>query len=167
LTGKQIARRIEEEKGVRVGKSTVNAYLAQKTLTYKVAMQEDVARNSPVIIEERYLFAKQMLEENTRPDDPDRVVYWDISYFETNIVKRKARVPRGKPAVVPKGHRGLPEYDIEFTEHPAKVFEGGKANSLALLAAITGRRVLLARTQFRHPTAQDCIEFFKDVLLRG
>jgi hypothetical protein len=33
-----------------------------------------------------------------------------------------------------------------------------------MIAAITGNRVLLVRTQFRHPTAQDCYSFFKKLL---
>jgi len=66
------------------------------------------------------------------------------------MVARKARAKRGRPAVVKKGHRG-----VYFNKDE----QGGKANSLAL-AVISGTRVILARTQFRHPTAQDCVDFF-------
>jgi len=123
-TGKQIARMISEEKNVWLGKSTVNGYLASKDITYKVTAQEDVSRNDPTIINERWQFAKRLLENGERPDDPDRVIYWDISYFETCMVARHARAKRGCPAVVPKGHRSISIKTTASNNTQAKLQKG-------------------------------------------
>ena len=107
-----------------------------------------------------------MLEQGARPEDPSAIVYWDVSYFETCILARRARAKRGQPAVVPKGHRGTyipvdesgkkrksknpPKLDpaalegIDFTPAEAITMKGEKVNSVALFAAISGIEVLLA-----------------------
>jgi len=74
-----------------------------------VAANEDIIRNTDVLIKERAIFAQKMLEgeDKLRPDNPSQVIYWDITYFETCIVAHRARAKRGKPAVVRKGHRGI------------------------------------------------------------
>lgn len=59
------------------------------------------------MIEERFRFAQLMLENGERPEDPSSIIYWDITYFETCIVARRARAKKGHPAVVPQGHRGV------------------------------------------------------------
>ncbi|EFA75989.1 hypothetical protein PPL_10567 [Heterostelium album PN500] len=68
--------------------------------------QEDISRNTPIIINDRYTYANLLLKQGKRPD-PDHIIYYDVTYFETNLVARKGRAPKGKPVVNRKGHRGF------------------------------------------------------------
>jgi transposase len=186
LSGKQLSNLVASQFGVKISKTTINGYLASENWTYKRANNEDVTRNTDVIIDERFLYAQKMLQEGKRPEDPSRIIYWDVSYFETCIVARRARGKRGKPAVVPEGHRGVyfPMDDrerkkkrkrketggtdatagITFSDEAPDNSKGGKANSLALCAAISGKEVLLAKTQFRHFSSEDATQFFRELL---
>jgi transposase len=128
-----------------------------------------------------------MVEKNLRPEDPSKIIYFDISYVENCIVARRARSKRGTPAVVEKGHRGIyfnmdervkkkkskkqideeltePRADIEFSDSDPVNFRGGKANSLAIWAAISGTKVALVRTQFQHINNEDVTLYFQELL---
>jgi transposase len=187
LSGKQLSGLVASQFGVKISKTTINAFLASEDWSYKRASNEDVTRNTDIIIDERFLYAQKMLQEGKRPEDPSRIIYWDVSYFETCIVARRARGKKGKPAVVPEGHRGVyfPMDDkqrqkkrkrkeapsgtddttgIAFSDEPPVISKGGKANSLALCAAISGKEVLLAKTQFRHFSSEDATQFFRELL---
>jgi len=185
LSGLQIAREVCEKFDIRVSKSTVNKFLAKEDITTKTATTEDVQRNTDVLIAERFRFAQLMLEEGGRPEDPSALIYWDITYFENCIVGRRARSRRGTPAVVPKGHRGVyiptdesvkkrkskkrrqPSaeiMDITFTTDKPDTYKGGKVNSVAVFAAMTGSEILMARSQLRHYTGDDAYCFFKELL---
>jgi len=60
-----------------VSKSSINKYLAEEDWTYKTATTEEQARNSAVLIEERFQFAKMMLEKGERPEDPSQIICCD------------------------------------------------------------------------------------------
>jgi transposase len=79
ISGKKLAMLIEQQLGQKIGASTVNGYLASEGYTFKRAAHEDASRNTPVIIEERRKFAKLMVEKNLRPEDPSKIIYFDIS----------------------------------------------------------------------------------------
>jgi transposase len=187
LSGKKLAGLVNERLGVKIGASTINAYLASNNYTFKRVSTEDSSRNTPTIIEERRIFAKAMTEQNLRPEDPSSIIYFDVSYIENCIVARRARSKRGTPAVIEKGHRGIyfnkderemkkkrkkqiqyeqtePRTDIAFSDVPPINFQGGKANSLAMWTAISGTQVIVVRTQFRHPSNEDCTMFFQEIL---
>jgi hypothetical protein len=120
-------------------------------------------------------------------EDPGSILYWSESYFETNILARKASAKQGKPAVVKKAHRQVyfpihksarkylknndesPENEetnenIKFTNNEPISYKGGKTSSLTLCAAVTKKGVLMARTQYKQYTQIDLIEFFEELL---
>jgi hypothetical protein len=185
LSGLQIAREVQEKFDISISKASVNKFLAKQDLTTKASTTEDVQRNTDVLIDERFSFAQLMLEKGGRPEDPSALIYWDITYFENCIVGRRARSRRGTPAVVPKAHRGVympkdesvkkkkskkrkqpsPEItDVAFTNEQPDNYTGGKVNSVAVFAAITGSEIAMARSQLRHYTSEDAYSFFKELL---
>jgi transposase len=191
LKGEELAEKIRDKFHVEVSKSAVNMHLQNLDFTYKKASQEDDARNSNRIIEERHCFAQKMKEEKLWPS-LDNAIFWDESHFETNIIATKARSKRGTPATNRKPHRGqyIPKYkdpkrkrktkkgstipkknnthisseNVLFTNDVPIISEGAKANSLSLCCAITGNKVLSAITQYRKFTAEDLVHFFHELL---
>jgi len=192
LTGKKLSNEVFEKFNISLSRSTINNYLKKQNLSYKMATYEDISRNTPNIIVERYNFAKLMIEQGERPEDPSSIIYFDVSYFESCIVARRARSRRGTPAIVPRGHRGIyfnkairkekknekigieirstdeqqvePKSTVEFVDEDPASQGGYRANSLALWAAISGQSVMLARTQFRHVTSIDSALYFQELL---
>ena len=75
LTGKQLAHKVFEKFEVKIFKSTVNDYLAKQNWSYKSVTEEDVARNTEVLIEERFQFAQKMLQKGKRPENPSNIIY--------------------------------------------------------------------------------------------
>jgi transposase len=186
ITGLQLAKEVKESFKISISKTTVNKFLAKENFTTKSTTTEDVLRNTPQLIDERFQFAQLMLDKGERPEDPSSIIYWDITYFENCIVGRRGRAKRGEPAVVKKGHRGvyipvdeqakkkksrkkrkIAEPDtgtVAFTADTPTNMKGGKCNSVAVFAAISGSEVLLARSQLRHFTSTDSTQFFTELL---
>lgn len=145
----------------------------------KIACTEDTAQNTELLIDEQYQFAQSCW----RKEDDQKThhqLYWDVTYFETCIVTHRVQAKVGKPAVVPKGHRGTyipmdervkkqksknpptfnPEalMQIALMDDKPVEYSGAKVNSLALCTATTGIEVLMARSLFWHFTKQDLLE---------
>lgn len=148
----------------------MNAYLASTNWTYKTVTEEDTARNTPELKKEHMMFAQKMFQQGLERFESTSIIYWDITYFETCIVARRARAKREAPAVVEKPHRGVyfkknervkkrkrklieqgliePPAGVLFTDSEPVNLNGGNANSLALCATISKDSVVLARSQF-------------------
>ncbi len=107
LSGPQLATKLKQELNITLHPATINKVLASNRITFKRTTDEAIERNRLELIEERAQFAQAMLHRRLRPDDASAIVYWDECYFETNIVARRARAPKGKPVAVKQAHRGV------------------------------------------------------------
>ncbi|KAF2075505.1 hypothetical protein CYY_003197 [Polysphondylium violaceum] len=195
LSGKQISNLIENKFIKSISISTINKFLKENDYTFKVSMQEEETRNTETLIQGRCEFAKLVLQDlKIDSMDSDKVIYWDVTYFLTNIISRKGRSKNVTPAVAPKeeenGGEEEGEEDVEDEENEREKEEiendnkcqnikygnttlpmisdqnikGGYANTLGCCCAITGKEVLLVRTQFKHFTSDDFITFFIELL---
>jgi len=131
-----------------------------------------------------------MLTKRFRPEDPSSVIYWNQCYFETNVVARKVRAPKGEPAIIQKALRGIYmkisedkrkkpntrnqvsvqspitpiSTNIQYTKDLPIIKTGGKVNCVGVCMAITGTEILMVHTQYRHYSAVDVYHFFQDLL---
>ncbi len=185
LTGQRLAVLFELQFKTKIHCSTINKLLAKNKITFKKVTPEAVERNLPQLVEERYKFASLMLFNGYQPADSSSVIYWDQSYFETNVIARHARAPKGQPAIVQQAHCGVyipkqsnrlidvannqaenEDEQITYTEHQPISTGGIEVNTVALCVAVSGTEMLIAQTQYRHFTADDVVSFFEELLAK-
>ncbi len=179
LTGQWLAVLFEQQFKTKIHHSTINKLLAKNKITFKKVTPEAVEQNLPQLVEEQYKFASLMLFNGYWPADPSSVIYWDQSYFKTNVIAWRACAPKGQPAIVQQAHCGvyIPKQSnhqlddannqaenkeqITYTEHQPISTGGVEVNTVALCVAVSGTEMLMAQTQYQHFTDDDVVFFLK------
>ncbi|WP_425482729.1 IS630 family transposase [Chelativorans xinjiangense] len=101
ITLAEIAERLEAERGVKAGVTTVHEFFAKRGITYKKKTAHAVEQQRPDVLAAREDWFDGQLDL-----DPSRLIFIDESGLNTKMVRLRGRSPRGERcrAAVPHGH---------------------------------------------------------------